>query len=266
MNDLPSKFNNADHPAQLFNKEVNCLLYANALILIATSEKGLQSALNKLNEYCHIWRLSINTNKSKVIIFNKTGRVIKSNFSIGSSTLDIVSSYRYLGIEIHCRGSFKVALDNLRNKARKAMFKLLSTIHSSQARIMVQSDLYDKMVKPILLYSAEIWGAYTIDMDNYFKSSSPSAFFDKLQYELFDLSFAKRILGVHKKSCNFAVRGELARRPLSIEISGLVIKNWATITQLAPDTLLYDCFLANNELMNNAQSEPMSNHFSQTLI
>ena len=44
------------------------------------SEKasGLQSALDKLNTYCDKWDLDINVEKTKIMIFNKSGRIAKT--------------------------------------------------------------------------------------------------------------------------------------------------------------------------------------------
>ena len=37
---------------------------------MSKSQSGLQSALNKLENYCHKWQLTINKNKTKVMIFH----------------------------------------------------------------------------------------------------------------------------------------------------------------------------------------------------
>ena len=43
------------------------------------------------------------------------------------------------------------------------------------------------------------------------------------------LKFCKRVLGVHSKSTNIAVFGELGRKPLIFQIAILVIKYWFRI-------------------------------------
>ena len=47
--------------------------------------------------------------------------------------------------------------------------------------------------------------------------------------ESLQLKFFKRILGVHSKSTNLAVYGELGRVPLIVQISTLVTKYWIRI-------------------------------------
>ena len=52
------------------NQKLNCLMYADDLILISQSERSLQNFLNKLQTYCEHWCHDINTDKTKSIVFN----------------------------------------------------------------------------------------------------------------------------------------------------------------------------------------------------
>jgi hypothetical protein len=42
--------------------------------------------------------MNININKTKVIIFNKSGRLITRNFNINNQNIECVKTYKYLGI------------------------------------------------------------------------------------------------------------------------------------------------------------------------
>ena len=69
-------------------------MYVDDIVLISESAKGLQNCLNKLSTYCDIWNLSVNIDKSKVIIFNKCGKVIKKdNFKYMEYVLEITQEY-----------------------------------------------------------------------------------------------------------------------------------------------------------------------------
>jgi hypothetical protein len=46
-------------------------LYADDTVIIAESENDLQNALNTFNLYCDQWKLKINVDKTKVLIFSK---------------------------------------------------------------------------------------------------------------------------------------------------------------------------------------------------
>jgi hypothetical protein len=58
-------------------KPISCLLYADDIILLSESAKGLQKSLDILKTYCDKWNLKINIGKTKVIVFNKSGRILK---------------------------------------------------------------------------------------------------------------------------------------------------------------------------------------------
>ena len=60
-------------------------------------------------------------------------------------------------------------------------------------------EVFNAVVKPILLYGSEIWGCIS-KKDN--------------SIEKVQLMFGKFLLGVHRKAVNMAVLGELCLRPL----------------------------------------------------
>ena len=125
-NDLPTIFDHSDTDPVLLNvTKLNCLLYADDLILFSQSEKGLQSCLNKLSVYCDRWKLKINTNKTKIIIFSKGNRKLSSyNFVFNEHKLDVVKKYKYLGVLLFYNGNLKHAADQMASKGLKAVFSL----------------------------------------------------------------------------------------------------------------------------------------------
>ena len=50
-------------------------MYADDLALISETADGLQNCLKKLENYCSKWNLSVNVDKTKIIIFNKSGKI-----------------------------------------------------------------------------------------------------------------------------------------------------------------------------------------------
>ena len=79
---MKNMFDASCMPCKLGNKEISHLLYADDLILFSESRQGLQCSLNKLSEYCLKWKLKINLDKSKVMIFRPSGRLTNDSFSI----------------------------------------------------------------------------------------------------------------------------------------------------------------------------------------
>ena len=74
--------------------------------------------------------------------------------------------------------------------------------------------MLDILVMPVLTYAIEVWGPTSFDSrklfdENSFKHALEAPYIEKLNVKL-----CKYVLGVSRKSCNDAVRGELGRYPL----------------------------------------------------
>jgi hypothetical protein len=67
INDLPDIFDQTCFPITLDKISINCLMFADDLLLLSETPEGLQNCIDKLNSYCNRWQLSINIQKTKVI-------------------------------------------------------------------------------------------------------------------------------------------------------------------------------------------------------
>ena len=90
--DLPLKLN-AERNIVIHDAQyTNCLLWADDVVLSSDNEEDLKSLLQHLHEYCTKSKLTINHDKSKCMIFNKTGRLIRTPFFLGGKRLENVRS------------------------------------------------------------------------------------------------------------------------------------------------------------------------------
>jgi hypothetical protein len=163
LNDFSKTLDEYDNDSHvcLSGKKISSLLYADDLILFSSTPEGLLNKLDHLHKYCKEWCLKVNINKSKVIVFNKTGRVINHNFKIDTENLECVNKYKYLGVILSASGTFKETRTALFNKAMKASFKLYKDLKNADPPIKTLLHLFDHMIKPIALYGVEIWGLLT---------------------------------------------------------------------------------------------------------
>ena len=53
----------------LGDRSINCLLYADDLVIFSKSAKNLQIILNKLESFCENTDLRVNLDKTKIMIF-----------------------------------------------------------------------------------------------------------------------------------------------------------------------------------------------------
>ena len=78
--------------------------------------------------------------------------------------------------------------------------------------------VFDHTVVPILLYGSEIWGSFDPKKAKFRNGINLEKIYKNIEPEKIHVKFLKYILGVHKKSSNFAVLSEFGRYPLYINI------------------------------------------------
>ena len=161
LHDLPSIFDDSCDPVILDTVTLSCLMYADDLVIMSQSAVGLQNALNKLNSYCLKWKLTVNVTKTKIMIFNKSGRVLSNHsFTFGDNNLIICNEYNYLGIVFTPSGTFTKAINLLYEKACKAFFKIRENLYNSSSSCCMK--LFLSLIRPILCYGCEVWSPFLI--------------------------------------------------------------------------------------------------------
>ena len=94
---------------------------AGDIVLLSSSSEGLQKRLDGLRMFCNDWCLAVNICKTKILFFNKTGKLLKDEFSFDNAPLECVQHYRYLGVFFSASGIF--------NFARAIFSKHLQKLH-----------------------------------------------------------------------------------------------------------------------------------------
>ena len=102
------------------------MLYADDLILLAKSANDLQQQINTLADYAETWNLEINTDKTKVLIFNKSTKTSNNVWKINDTVIEELTTYTYLGIKCYKNGPFDKLVGELKNKGRKCLFSLIA--------------------------------------------------------------------------------------------------------------------------------------------
>ena len=97
INDLPKYFQTLPDTVFLNNILLQCLMYADDIVLLSSSREALQNRLDSLGMFCKDWCLDVNICKTKILIFNKTGKLLKNDFIFDNEPLECVKHYRYLG-------------------------------------------------------------------------------------------------------------------------------------------------------------------------
>ena len=103
----------------------------------------------------------MNLRKTKVMVFRKGGYLsAHERWFYGTERLEVVNTYRYLGLTFSTRLSFRVATDGEHlTRAKRGTIEILKTLR----RLNCFSPglfykLFDAQIAPSLLYGSELWG------------------------------------------------------------------------------------------------------------
>jgi hypothetical protein len=200
---------------------VKLLLYADDLVLMSKSLRGLQKQLDELNVFYKERDLTVNVKKTKVVIFGS--RVNSSPLHYDGSLVEEVASFRYLGIELHRSGSLKTAVEHLAVVGQRAVFALrrcCADLKINDPAIVCQ--LFDALVKPILSYGCELW----VD--------EPAT----KSLEAIHRSFLKSLLGVNDTTPSRIVLAEFGKFPLTLFWQQQALKYKARMSTSLPSRLM----------------------------
>jgi exonuclease III len=253
INDLPETVvTQTTNPPKLGSKAVGCLMYADDLVLLSESKEGLQTNLENLTTYCKKWGLRVNTKKTKIIIFNTRKASNPDTFWMAEQPIQVVDEYRYLGIIFKSNGTFDNTQQNLYHRGLKAYFKMAKMLSTEQSASSTVIHLFDHTVKPILLYASEVWGCINPNLRRIKNQPSHKLAkgYEKLWAEKLHLKMCRYILGVNQKTSTLAVRGEMGRYPLYLEVALNVLKYYNHILVSTSD-LLSHALQVNREMVNN---------------
>ena len=153
MSNEIANFNSNDEMSSL----VNVFLYADDLTLVAETPEKLQSMLNKPCVYCTEWNLTVNTSKTKVVVFRNGGNVIE-DWMFNGQKLSVVDCFNYLGLTFNYNGNFKLSQKVIAAQGRKALFCVLKSLKDVPLNAETKLYLYETYVKSILNYACETWG------------------------------------------------------------------------------------------------------------
>ena len=160
MSDLKTYLSTA-HGICMNNEIIAHLLWADDLILFSDTFKGLQIQLDGLKQFCSNNHMIVNEIKTKIMVF---GNPKRSKIHFNSVDIDEVTDYKYLGniissTRLPYQDPLKKTYKFLSDQARKAIFSMSHKIKSiGELPIDIMFNLFDALIKPILIYDSDVWG------------------------------------------------------------------------------------------------------------
>ena len=186
------------------------LLFADDVVNFADTILNLQNQIKLLEKFCIKYGMKINLQKSKIMVFRRGGVTKKTEkWCFEGEKIDIVSSYKYLGMYFTSIMSWELTKKSLCISADKALFIVYRFIKLYNVSMKQIFCIFDRMIVPILTYGAEIWGC---------KMSKC--------IESVHIKFCRRIMKLRNNTPESVVLGELGRYPLMVQYYKKFIAYW----------------------------------------
>jgi len=133
-------------------------------------------------------------------------------FSVNGKQIEVVDSFKYLGIIFSKNRLFASAKKHLCEQAKKALFSLKRKIRNLDLSIDCQIKLFEATIIPILTYGCEVWGNFDVSL-----------------LEKVHTDYLKYILNVKTSTPHIMLYGDLGRFPIVTEVKKRVIGFWYNI-------------------------------------
>ena len=219
------------------------LLYADDLVLMATSPQDLQKLLDCLSAFCHASGMTVNVRKSEVVVFNmkfctKAHHAAAAGMCYEGKPLTLSEYFMYLGMIFAGDKSIAHALGKNITKAKQVTYAMIKKAYAMGANnVHTLCHLFDSLVVPVLNYGCELWGPYALARKTVAEGLGG-------EVELWHRSVLRQMLGVRSTVATPILMSELGRQPISMSWLTQTLRFWNKI-----------CARPNNDLVKIALNE-----------
>ncbi len=227
-----------------------CLIpnYMNKQLASSTFNLQLNNALNELYKWSVKFKMKINYSKSNIVLFSTynipTYKKLLPihNYTINNTVLDIVDSYKYLGMILHKNLNWNLHYNDIVLRANRAVHLVTRTI-TSHSSIHITTQLVNMTIRPIIAYALPFWTPTDIQ-------------FNKLN-SLISIAL-KRALGLPISAHTLTVLTERAIPDVRLWQQQLILSFFHRISHLSSEShLVYTC----HQLQLDTLSNNINTHF-----
>ncbi|UYV61997.1 hypothetical protein LAZ67_1007380 [Cordylochernes scorpioides] len=195
--------------------------------IIGESKINLQTKINLLKSYLDNNKLVLNENKSKVMVFRNGGRPARhENWYWGDIPLTVASNIMYLGFPFTTTNNSKKVALFYKAKANTAINATIRLIKREKINsLKVALNLFDSVIKSILLYAAPVWAWDNTDI------------IDQIQN-----TFIKNFLNLPRYIPGYIVRLETGRISLTFTTIKLILKYFIRLQEMEENRLPKLCW------------------------
>ena len=199
---------------------IHVLAYADDLVILAENAAHLQKKLNALYKYCTNHGLTVNVNKTKVLIFNHChpSADYVGSFKYNGNNVEVVRDFTYLGVTFCECEKFHKHFDAIRPKVAAAASSITSvTLKSKTQSWEAVLKMFKAMLLSIPFYGCEMFGPENED-----------------EIERLQLYFLKRLLHLPTYTPGYMLRLETGCSHTSAAVLKRSISFFQKLRQMDP--------------------------------
>ena len=219
--------------------------YADDIMILTNSADDLQSQLNRLSTFARSKRLTVNTDKTKVLVFFSTDTTTLPTFTCNGAPLEFVTEFKYLGIMLNRNGKMDAAATQM----SRTFMGAIARVRTAGIKFGIWNRkhamlwLFQSFALTAGLYGCQIWATNKLS----FSSSSHT------EAHIRHTCFLKSLLGVKKATETHCLLRETGQMPLYFYWFRCVIRFWNNLLS-SNNTLLHQMAQADIRLAKNKSS------------
>ncbi|TKS65493.1 LINE-1 reverse transcriptase -like protein [Collichthys lucidus] len=209
---------------------IGSLLFADDLVLLASSERDLQLSLEQFAAECEAAGMRISTSKSEAMVLSR--KRVECSLRVGDEILPQVEEFKYLGVLFTSEGRMEREIDR-RIGAASAVMRTLhrSVVVKKELSRKAKLSIYQLIYVPTLTYGHELW-VVTERTRSRIKAA--------------EMSFLRRVAGLSLRDRvrSSAIREELRVEPLLLRIERSQLRWLGHLVRTPPGRLPGETFRA----------------------
>ncbi|KAI3363351.1 hypothetical protein L3Q82_011976, partial [Scortum barcoo] len=214
------------------NHRISSLLFADDVVLMASSGQDLQHVLERFAAECEAAGMRISTSKSEAMVLDR--KRVACPLQVGGEVLPQVEEFKYLGVLFTSEGKIEREIDRRIGAASSAVMRSVyrTVVVKKELSRKVKLSIYRSIYVPTLTYGHELW-VMTERTRSRIQAGG-------------EMSFLRRVAG---RSLRDRVRSSVTREELGVEPLLLRIASreesaevaWASVSDAPWDASLGRC-------------------------
>ena len=228
--DRISRRSRGEESVRFGDLRIASLLFADDVVLLATSDRDLQHALGRFAAECEAVGMRISTSKSEAMVLCR--KTVECSLRVGSELLPQAKEFKYLGVLFTSEGKMEREMDRRIGAASAVMRALYrSVVVKKELSRKAKLSIYRSIYVPILTYGHELWVVTETT---------------RSRIQAAEMSFLRRVAGLslRDKVRSSDIRRELGVEPLLLHIERSPLKWFGHLTRMPPGRLPLEVFRA----------------------